>query len=140
MVTKVKINPGNCNFTTVAQVEKQPNGELKIDIFSACPNLNAFKEAIKTMKPFDAVNLPKFNKVLQSGQTIPHSCCPIPVGVIKACEVEIKFALKSEVKIEFMEPAAKVEDQEAKTEVKHGASIAELRKMGFIQKKHNSKQ
>jgi hypothetical protein len=112
MVTKVKIYPGICKFTTVAQAEKQPNGELKIDVFSACPNLEAFKEGVKSLKALEAVNLPKYNAVLKAGQTIPHACCPIPIGVIKACEVEIKFALKREVKIEFMEPVAKVEDQD----------------------------
>jgi hypothetical protein len=111
MVTKVKIYPGICKFTTVAQVEKQPTGELKIDIFSACPNLTAFKDAVKSVKMMEAINLPKANAILKAGQTIPHSCCPIPVGVIKACEVEIKFALKSEVKIEFMDSAAKPEGE-----------------------------
>jgi hypothetical protein len=121
MVTKVKIYPGICRFTTVAQAEKQHSGELKIDIFSACPNLEAFKEGVKSMKALEAVNFPKFNAVLKAGLTIPHSCCPIPVGVIKACEVEIKFALKSEVKIEFMDPAAKVEVQDdAEPAVKQG--------------------
>jgi len=31
---------------TVAQAEKQPNGELKIDVFSSCPNLEAFKKGV----------------------------------------------------------------------------------------------
>ncbi len=112
MVTKVKIYPGICKFTTVVQAEKQPNSELKIDIFSACPNLEAFKEGVKSVKALEAVNVPKVNAILKAGQTLPHACCPIPVGVIKACEVEIKFALKSEVKIEFMDPLVKVEDQD----------------------------
>jgi hypothetical protein len=110
MVTKVKIFPGVCKFTTVAQVEKQPNNEFKIQIFSACPNLEAFKEGVKSVKTLEAVNFPKVNAILKAGQTLPHACCPIPVGVIKACEVEIKFAVKGKVEIEFMDPVAKVED------------------------------
>lgn len=78
------------------------------------------------------MNFPKFNAVLKAGLTIPHACCPIPVGVIKASEVEIKFALKSEVKIEFMDPAAKIENQDdAELEAKQGLGGAELKKMGF---------
>lgn len=117
VVTKVKIEPGICRFSAVAKVEKQPNGELKIDIFSGCPNLDAFKEAVKSVKIFDAVNMPNANAILKAGQTIPHSCCAIPIGVIKACEVEIKFALKKDVKIEFMDNAKeKVPRDEPKAE------------------------
>jgi hypothetical protein len=110
MVTKVKIFPGVCQFTTVAQVEKIGK-EMKIEIFSGCPNLGLFKEALKTVPVFDTVNLSKFNAVLKAGQTIPHACCAIPVGVIKACEAEMKMALKREVKIEFMDAMAKPEEK-----------------------------
>ncbi len=109
MVTKVKISPGICKFITVAQVEKIGK-EMKIEIFSGCPNLEPFKEALKTVPMFDTVNLSKFNAVLKAGQTIPHACCAIPIGVIKACEVEMKMALKREVKIEFMDAMVKSEE------------------------------
>jgi hypothetical protein len=38
----------------------------------------------------------------KAAESIPHSGCAIPIGIIKACEAEIKFALKREVKIEFV--------------------------------------
>jgi hypothetical protein len=112
MVTKVRIDPGICKFITVVKAEKKQNQEIEISIASACPNLGHFKEAVKTVKMYDTVNLPKVNFILQkAAESIPHSSCAIPIGVIKACEAEIKFALKREVKIEFM-----TEDMKKKSE------------------------
>ncbi len=103
MVTKVRIDPGICKFVTVVKAEKKQNQEIEINIASACPNLSHFRDAVKTVKMYDAVNLPKANFILQkAAESIPHSACAIPIGIIKACEAEIKFAIKREVKIEFV--------------------------------------
>ncbi len=102
-MTKVKIDPGVCQFVAVVNVEKKTPKELEINIESQCPNIGAFKEAIKTIQIADAVNRPKANLILKkAAESLPHSDCPIPIGIIKACMVEIHFAIKRDAKVEFI--------------------------------------
>lgn len=102
MTTKVRIDPGVCRFVADVNVEKKTPQELEITIASECPNLGAFKEAIKTVPIMDAVNRPKANFILQkAAESLPHSDCPIAIGIIKACMVEIRFAIKRDAKVEF---------------------------------------
>jgi hypothetical protein len=96
MVTKIRIEPGNCKMVTVASVEKNQNRELVISVDCECKNLVAFKDAIKT------VNMQKYGDILKASSLIPHCICPIPMGVIKACEVEMGLGLKKDVKFEFI--------------------------------------
>ncbi|MGD0072317.1 MAG: hypothetical protein ABSB71_12245 [Candidatus Bathyarchaeia archaeon] len=109
-MVRVKVDPGICRFVTVIDVKKLTDNsigraidrELEVKIYSGCPNLDAFSQAIAKMKALDAVNLPKANLVLKRAvETLPHSSCPIPCGVIKACEAEIGFALKRDSSISF---------------------------------------
>lgn len=103
LVTKVRIDPGICRFTALVNVEKKSSKEFEISITSECPNLEVFREVIKNVNISDAINRPKTNFILQkAAELLPHSDCPLAVGIIKACMVEIRFALKRDVKVEFI--------------------------------------
>ncbi len=113
MVTKVKIDPGVCRFVALVNVEKKAPQEFEISIVSECPNLAVFKEAIKTIKITDAINRPKSNFILQkAAESLPHSDCPLAIGIIKACMVEIRFAIKRDVKVEFITEDKQVKAQD----------------------------
>lgn len=102
-MTKVKIDPGVCKFVAVVNVEKKTSNEFEISIASECPNLKVFKEAIKNVRITDAINRPKANFILQkAAESLPHSDCSLAIGIIKACMVEIHFAIKRDVKVEFI--------------------------------------
>ncbi len=100
MVTKIKIDPGNCMLKTIVTVQKKmpnerknPKMEVDIAIETPCKNLDTFKEKFKT------VNMTTYPQIMK--ETIPHCICPIPLGVVKACEMEMGLGLKKDVKYEI---------------------------------------
>jgi hypothetical protein len=100
MVTKVRIDPGNCMMKAVVTVQKKsnerqnPRMEVEVYLESECKNLDAFKAKFKTLSMH---NYPDMMK-----ETIPHCICPIPLGVVKACEMEMGLGLKKDFKYEVM--------------------------------------
>lgn len=99
MVIKLKIDPGNCMIKAVVTVQtKMPNErknhrmEVDISIETQCKNLDAFKEKFKT------VSMATYPQLMN--EIIPHCICPIPLGVAKACEMEMGLGLKKDVKYE----------------------------------------
>ena len=112
LVTKVRIDPGACKFVAVVSVEKKNQKEFEINITSECPNQAAFREAIKTVAITDAINRPKANFILQkAAESLPHANCPLAVGIIKACMAEIRFAIKRDIKVEFLTEDKQVKEQ-----------------------------
>ncbi len=100
MVTKLKIDPGNCLIKAIVTVQKKipnerKNPQMAVDIFieTSCKNLDAFKEKFKT------VTMATYPQIMQ--EAIPHCICPIPLGVAKACEMEMGLGLKKDIKYEI---------------------------------------
>jgi hypothetical protein len=99
MVTKLRIDPGNCMMkATVTVQRKSPgqksNSEVDVYLETICGNLDAFKEKYRTV---NARTYPAMMKDI-----IPHCICPIPLGVVKACEIEFGLGLRKDVKYEFV--------------------------------------
>lgn len=112
MVTKVRIDPGVCRFTALVNVEKKTPKEFEIDIISECPNLGAFKEVIRNINVSEAINRPKANFILQkAAELLPHADCPLAIGIVKACMVEVRFAIRRDVKVEFLTEDKQSNDQ-----------------------------
>ena len=99
MVTKLRIDPGNCMIKATVTVQKKSpvqkaNSEVDVYLETVCRNLDAFKEKFKT------VSLRTYAAMMK--ETIPHCICPVPLGVVKACETEFGLGLKKDVKYEFV--------------------------------------
>lgn len=100
MVTKLKIDPGNCMIKALITVQKKiPNErknskmEVEISIETPCKNLDVFKEKFKT------VSMATYPQIMN--EIIPHCLCPVPLGVAKACEMEMGLGLKKDMKFEI---------------------------------------
>ena len=67
---------------------------MQVDIFidTQCRTLDVFKEKFKT------VSMTTYPQIMN--ETIPHCICPIPLGVAKACEMEMGLGLKKDLKFE----------------------------------------
>lgn len=100
MVTKIKIDPGNCMIKAMITVQKKsnerqnPRMEVDVCLESECENLDVFKAKFKT------VSMRTYPDMMK--ETIPHCICPIPLGVVKACEIEMGLGLKKDLKYEVI--------------------------------------
>ena len=101
-MAKVRINPGNCNFQTVIQVGRITNSRFNIRIDTGCEQVILLAGLIQELTLSDVLGpltrSPLFEKATESGL---HSSCPIPVGIVKAIEVEAELALPTDVIIQF---------------------------------------
>ena len=108
-MTKVKIEPGICGFTTMvhATVDPDEDTELTVKIATGCPSIKGMMEALGDS--FDA-----YEVCLQKPGVGPfydyakehfpvHVSCPVINGIIKCMEVEAHLALKKDARIEFVE-------------------------------------
>ncbi len=100
MVTKIRINPGNCMMKAVVTVQKKsnerqnPGMEVDVCLVSECKNLDVFKVKFKT------ISMRTYPDIMK--ETILHCICPVPLGVVKACEMEMGIGLKKDITYEVI--------------------------------------
>jgi hypothetical protein len=73
---------------------------INLVIESECPNVKKLAAVLTTVDSVEATALPFLfdNCVLKAcNGVIPHSACPIPCAIVKACEVATDAALKKPV-------------------------------------------
>ena len=108
-MTKVKIEPGICGFTTTvrATADEDDENELTVHVASGCPSIKAMMEALG--EEFDAYEVclrkPGEGPFFEYAQKhFPvHVSCPVINGIIKCMEVETHLALKRDASIVFVE-------------------------------------
>ena len=102
-MTRVSVKPGICGFTTTIEIEKIDKKRLSCKITSDCKTVTTLNESLSEIDKWDALK-PK----TESGLYIKlcehplHLSCPVPVGIIKAVEVEAGLALARDVSISFV--------------------------------------
>jgi len=101
-LSKAEIFSGICGFTTV--VKATMNAKVcKLVISSDCKDIQKLAEDLKQVNPFQEISFRQsIPQTIQLGmQHCSHAACPVPVGIIKAIEVEAKLALPSDVSIKL---------------------------------------
>ena len=101
-MAKAEIFPGNCGHVTT--VEAKMDGKLcNISITSECPAIQRLAEQLKQVNPYNEISFRRsMPEILQKGaQFCTHAACPVPVGIIKAVEVEAKLALPMDAVIKL---------------------------------------
>ena len=101
-MTKAEINPGNCRHITT--VEARMDGDLcGLTITSECPAIQRLAQELKPVNPYKEISFRRaMPEILQKGaQYCTHAACPVPVGIIKAVEIEAKLALPTDVTIKL---------------------------------------
>lgn len=75
----------------------------KLSISSECAAICRLAEELREVNPYQEISfkraMPKIHEVGQKFCT--HAACPVPVGIIKAVEIEAKLALPTDVTIKL---------------------------------------
>lgn len=102
-MAKAEILPGNCGFTTT--VETTMDGDVcKITVVSDCKAMQKLALELTEVNPYKEISFRRNNSplILQMGaRYCTHAACPVPVGIIKAVEVEAGLALPMDVTIKL---------------------------------------
>jgi hypothetical protein len=99
-MAKAEIYSGNCGMTTT--VEATMNGKgCKVSITSNCEAIRKMAKELTEVNPYKEISFRRaMPKIHEAGQKYCyHAACPVPVGIIKAVEVEAKLALPESVTI-----------------------------------------
>ncbi|MDR0198333.1 MAG: hypothetical protein LBI08_01140 [Methanomassiliicoccaceae archaeon] len=95
------VNAGACQFKTkIRAAVSDDYMTVSLNIVSDCPNVTKLAELIKTVDSMKSTSEPMLfdNCILQAcNGVIPHNACPVPCGIIKACEASTGAALKKPV-------------------------------------------
>jgi hypothetical protein len=101
-MSTAEIFAGNCGFNTM--VEATLEGKVcKLNITSECSAIQKMGEELTEVNPYEEISfkraMPKIHEVGHKFCT--HAACPVPVGIIKAVEIEAKLALPTDVIIKL---------------------------------------
>ncbi len=99
-MAKAEIFSGICGFSTV--VEATMDGKVcNLQITSECAAIQKLAQDLTQVNPYQEISTKRaMPKTLEKGaQYCTHAACPVPVGIIKAVEVEAKLALPKDVVI-----------------------------------------
>ena len=106
-MTKVRVEPGICGFTTLVTAEDLDDDEVRVRVASGCKAEQEMMAALgDTFCSFE-VCLAKPGKgpfYEYAAEYFPvHAACPVLAGIGKCVEAEAKLALKRDVTITFVE-------------------------------------
>lgn len=102
MTTKARISAGICGFATTVTAR----GDLSscaVSLDSDCPAVRQLAAELTRVDPMREVSqggAPPVIRALAAGHCL-HAACPVPVGILKAVEVEAGLALPADVFIEI---------------------------------------
>jgi hypothetical protein len=100
-MAKAKIFAGVCGFNTTVTARTQED-MVNLEIESDCPAIQKMAAELTQVNPYKEISSKRtVPSTLQAGlKYCTHAACPVPVGIIKAVEVEAGLALPRNVTIE----------------------------------------
>jgi hypothetical protein len=101
-VSKAEIFSGVCGFTTVVEATMDRK-VCNLHIDSECAAIQKLAQELTEVNPYQEISTKRaLPKTLEAGvKYCTHAACPVPVGIIKAVEVEAKLALPRDVIIKL---------------------------------------
>lgn len=99
-MAKAEISSGICGHVTT--VEAKMDGKVcKLATTSDCKAIQQLAQELTEVNPLQEISSKRATpQTLQMGQKhCFHAACPVPVGIIKAVEVEAKLALPKDAVI-----------------------------------------
>ncbi len=101
-MAQADIFAGNCGYSS--QVNTTMDGSVcKINITSECAAIRRMGEELTEVDPYKEISFKRtMPKTHEMGvKFCTHAACPVPVGVIKAIEIEAGLALPTDVSIKL---------------------------------------
>ena len=101
-MAEAEIFAGNCGFST--KVVTTMDGKIcRIQITSDCPAIQRMGTELSEVEPFKEISFKRaMPKIHEMGiKHCTHAACPVPVGILKAVEIEAGLALPTDVTIKL---------------------------------------
>ena len=101
-MAKAEIMAGNCGFNTT--VEATMDGKVvKLNITSDCDAIRKMAEELTEVNPYQEISFRRAMPTIHEAghKHCTHAACPVPVGIVKAVEIEAKLALPTDVTIKL---------------------------------------
>lgn len=100
-MTKAVIHPGNCGFTTVVTTRMDDDDLCKIHLESPCQIICLLSEELTEVNPYMEISFQRQMPIIlqMSAKHCLHTSCPVPIGILKAIEVEAGLAVPDDVLI-----------------------------------------
>ena len=101
-MSTAEIFAGNCGFNT--QVEATMDGKVcRLRIASECDAIQKMAEELTEVNPYQEISFRRaMPKIHEAGHKFcTHAACPVPVGIVKAMEIEAGLALPTDVTIKL---------------------------------------
>jgi hypothetical protein len=100
-MAKAEIFAGACGFNTLVQATKNGSRNVHLNIESQCSAIQKMAAELSEVDPMQHITARRqVPPVLQAGlKYCTHAACPVPVGIIKALEVEAGLNLPVDVTI-----------------------------------------
>ena len=96
----VEIDSGICGFVTTVRTTAQ-GATMKVAIESDCEHIQKLAAALTEVEPWGEISFRGEGPLTLrlAAEHCAHAACPVPVGIIKAIEVEAGLALPKDVAI-----------------------------------------
>jgi hypothetical protein len=101
-MAKAEIFAGNCGYNT--EVEVTMDGKVcKLNLTSECPAMRKMAEELNEVDPYKEISFKRAMPTIHEAghKYCTHAACPVPVGIIKAVEIEARLALPTDVTIKL---------------------------------------
>ena len=101
-MAQADIIAGNCGYLT-SVVTSMDGNVCKIQVTSDCAAIRRLAEELPQVEPFKEISFRRnMPKIIEMGiKHCTHAACPVPVGIIKAVEIEAGLALPTDVVIKL---------------------------------------
>jgi hypothetical protein len=101
-LTRVVVEAGICGFHTTVQAIKTGKRRVSVIVESDCEAVAEMDGDLQDLDWLEALGPPGKSAVWDCAcQHLKHPCCPVPIGIMKAIEVELDLALPKDVVIHF---------------------------------------
>ncbi len=101
-MARAEIRSGICGFTTTVET-RQEGSKVRVFIESDCAAIQRLGQELTEVEPFQEITFRgQGPQTLKMGaKHCTHAACPVPVGIIKAIEVEAGLALPADAIIKL---------------------------------------
>jgi hypothetical protein len=102
-LAKADIHAGVCGFHTSVEAHQDDSGQIQLTIESECKAIQRLAEHLTQADPFREFTFRGEGPLTfqLAAEYCSHAACPVPVGIIKAIEVEAGLALPADVNIKL---------------------------------------
>ena len=107
-VTKVRVKPGACGFVYIFTTWSPVKLNVTIHLDTDCQYISVLGFILEELGAIGLKEIittnPSVNVVFKAaGQVVPHSACPVAVGILKAAEIPLGLNIPNDVEITFIQ-------------------------------------